>query len=66
MGQFSNVLLAINKEHTVAQMTLDCRPGLGELKQVMGPTIPLTLFTVYVANILTSLPPVQIGFSIIS
>ncbi len=31
MGQFSNVLLAIDKTHTVSHMTLDCGPGLGDL-----------------------------------
>ncbi len=32
MGQFSKVLLAIDKVHTVPQRALDCRPGLGRLK----------------------------------
>ncbi len=40
MGQFSNVLLAIDKEHTVPQRALDCRPGLGGLNQVHGPNCP--------------------------
>ncbi len=67
MGQFSNVLLAIDKTHTVTQRTLDCRPGLGGLNQVMGPTIPLPLFRVFVeASISTSLANVQIGISMIS
>ncbi len=29
MGQFGNVVLAIDKAHTVPQRALDCRPGLG-------------------------------------
>ncbi len=37
MGQFSNVLLAFDKSHTVPQRALDCGPGLGGLNQVYGP-----------------------------
>ncbi len=37
MGHFNNVLLAIDKAHTVPQRALDCGPGLGGLKQVYGP-----------------------------
>ncbi len=41
MVQFSKVLLAIDKVHTVVpQMALDCRPGLGGLNQVYGPNCP--------------------------
>ncbi len=40
MGQFSNVLLAIDKAHTAPQRALDCIPGLGELNQVYGPNHP--------------------------
>ncbi len=29
MGQFSKVLLAIDKVHTIPQRALDCGPGLG-------------------------------------
>ncbi len=43
MDQLVNVILAIDKVHTALQRVLDCRPGLGGLKQVMGPTIPLPL-----------------------
>ncbi len=37
MGQFSNVLLGIDKAHKVAQRAMYCRPGLGVLNQVYGP-----------------------------
>ncbi len=37
MSQFSNVLLAIDKEHTVPQTALDCKSGLGEVNHVYGP-----------------------------
>ncbi len=40
MGQFSNVLLAIDKAHTVPQRGLYCQPGLGGLNQVYGPNHP--------------------------
>ncbi len=43
VDQLVNVILAIDKVHTVPQRTLECRPGLGGLNQVMGPTIPLAL-----------------------
>ncbi len=36
MGQFSNVLLAIDKAHTVPQRLMDCGPGLGGLNQLNG------------------------------
>ncbi len=36
MGQFSNVLLAIDEAHTVTQRALDCGPGIGGLNQVYG------------------------------
>ncbi len=64
MGQFSNVLLAIDKAHTVPKRTLDCRLGLGGLNQVYRPNCP-TLFRVSVASISTSLPDIQIGISMI-
>ncbi len=34
MDQLVNVLLAIDKVHTVPQRALDCEPGLGGLNQV--------------------------------
>ncbi len=34
MGQFSQVLLAIDNAHTVPQNTLDCRTGIGRLNLV--------------------------------
>ncbi len=37
MGQFSKVLLDIDKALTVPHRALDCRPGLGGLNQVYGP-----------------------------
>ncbi len=37
MGQFSKVLLAIDKVHTVSQRVMDCGPDLGGLNQVYGP-----------------------------
>ncbi len=40
MGQFSKVLLAIDKVHTAPQKALDCRSGLCGLNQVYGPTCP--------------------------
>ncbi len=40
MGQFSYVLLTIDKANTVSQRVLDCRPGLGGLNQVYGPNHP--------------------------
>ncbi len=48
MGQFSNVLLAIDKAYIVQQRTLDCRPGLGGLWAY------LPLLGVSVASISTS------------
>ncbi len=65
MGQLVNVLLAIDKAHTVPQWTLDCGPGFGGLNQVYRPTMPLCLFRVSVASIAISLPDVQIGISLI-
>ncbi len=47
MGQFSKVLLAIEKAHTVPERAQDCGPCLGGLNQVMCPTIPLILWQVY-------------------
>ncbi len=35
MGQFSNVLLAIDKLQILPQRTLDCGPGLGGLRVVV-------------------------------
>ncbi len=40
MGQFSNVILVIDKTHTVPQRVLDCEPGLGGLNQVDGANCP--------------------------
>ncbi len=40
MDQFSNILLAIEKAHTVPQRALDCRPGFTWLNQVYGPNCP--------------------------
>ncbi len=40
MGKFSKVLLAIDNAHTVPQRALDCRPGLGGLRQLYGPNCP--------------------------
>ncbi len=40
MGQFSHVLLAIDKAHIVTQRAMDCRPDLGGLNQVYGPNCP--------------------------
>ncbi len=40
MVQFSKVLLAIDKVHTVLQRSLDCGPGLGWLNQVYRPNHP--------------------------
>ncbi len=37
MDQLINVLLAIDKAHTVPQRALDCEPGFGGLNQVHGP-----------------------------
>ncbi len=45
--------MAIDNAHTAPQRALDCRPGLGGLNQVIGPTISLPLFSVSVANIFT-------------
>ncbi len=39
MGQFSEVLLAIDNVHTVPQRALDWRPGLGELNQIYVPNL---------------------------
>ncbi len=47
MGQFSNVLLDTDNVQTVLQRTLDCRPGLGGLNQVMDSIAPLPLFRQY-------------------
>ncbi len=50
MGQFNEVLLAIDSAHTIPQRALDCGPGLGGLNHIMGPTVPLPLFRVSVAS----------------
>ncbi len=55
MVQFSKVLLAIGKVHTQ-----NCISGLGGL---MGSTILLPMFRVYVVNISTCLPYVQIKWA---
>ncbi len=47
MDQFSKVILAIDKLHTVLQTALDCRPGLGWLNQVYGPSRPTQCSTNY-------------------
>ncbi len=44
MGQFSNVLLAIDKAYTVQQRAMDCRAGLGGLNQVYVPNHPTPFF----------------------
>ncbi len=60
MGQLVNVLLAIDKAHTIPQRALDYIPSFGGLNQVLiVPTIPLPLFRVSVASIATSLPDVK-------
>ncbi len=38
MGQFSKVLLAVDKAHTVSKRALDWGPDFGGLNQVYGPT----------------------------
>ncbi len=40
MNQLLNLLLAIDKAHTVPQMILNCEPGLGGLNQVSGHNHP--------------------------
>ncbi len=65
MDQSVNVQLAIDKAHTTSQWTLDCRPGLNGLNQVMSLTVPLPLLRVFSASI-TSLPYIQKGISLIS
>ncbi len=40
MDQLVNVLLAIDKAHTVPWKALYCRPDLGGLNQVNGPNRP--------------------------
>ncbi len=40
MGQFSNILLAIDKTHTVPQRALDYGPCLGGLNKIYGPNCP--------------------------
>ncbi len=64
MGQFSKVLLDLDKAHIVSQMALDCRPDLGGLNNVDGPNV-LCLDRVSVPRI-SSLPDVQIRISMIS
>ncbi len=38
----------------VPQRDQDCRPGLGGLNQVYGPTVPLPLFRASVATMITT------------
>ncbi len=40
MGQFSKVLLNIDKVHITPQRVLACRQSLGGLRQVYGPNCP--------------------------
>ncbi len=40
LGQLVNVLLAIDKAHTVPQSDLDLRPGVSWLNYVYGPNHP--------------------------
>ncbi len=40
MGQFSQVVLAIDKVHIVPPNNLDCGRGLGGLNKVYGPNHP--------------------------
>ncbi len=37
MDQLVNLILAIDKAHTVPERVLDCRPDLGGLNHVDGP-----------------------------
>ncbi len=53
MEQIVNILLAINKAHTVPHRVPDRKPGVG----VMSPTIPFPLLRVLVERI-TFLPDV--------
>ncbi len=39
MDQLVNVLLFINKAHTVPQRAMDCGPGFGGLNQVYAPNL---------------------------
>ncbi len=66
MAQLINVLLTNDKEQTVHQSTLDCELGLGELNQIMGPTVPLPLLKLSVERKATSSPDVQIIISLLS
>ncbi len=38
MGQFSNVLLVIDKAHAVPHRALDCGSEIDGLNQIYGPT----------------------------
>ncbi len=42
MGQLVNVLLAIEKAHTLLYRALDCGPDFGGLNQAYGPNHPTT------------------------
>ncbi len=44
MGQLVNVLLAIDKVHTVPQRAMDCGLGFGGLNQVYEPNCPTPFF----------------------
>ncbi len=57
--------MAIDNAHIVPLRALECRPGLGGLKQVYGSDC---LFRVYVSSIdlSTFLPNVQLEISMIS
>ncbi len=41
MGQFSNVLLAIDRARTLPQRALGCKLNLGGLDKVYGPDHPI-------------------------
>ncbi len=63
MCKFSKVPLAIDITHTTTKSPR-LQTRLRFVKPVLlGPTIPLLMFTVSMANISTSLPDVQIGIS---
>ncbi len=45
MGHFSNVLLVIDKVHTLSQRALVCGPVLGELNQLSRSNCPINKTT---------------------
>ncbi len=67
MSQLVNILLVIDKVHTILQSNLEHTPGFGGLNHVYVPNHPtLCLEYMWQASLAPSIPDAQIGISLIS